>query len=344
MTPRSLLFSAQEAPIFDKLKRLEQMDPSLGAGIEVLEFGLCANPRDNTAPLISSGFEEVHCIDDGFCIYFTDAVIEQDWAVMGASKQRSLRLRVVVSGRADFSDADHQISSEPECCVFLIEPAGERLTASYKGKTEHKYCQLCVSEHYLQNTLQLQADELPGMLLKNWSDNKSVLGNFAIDRKTYSTALRFFNIDSEGQWRRLEIRAIALELLRQLFKDWMRPQDNTEVLIKLRPEERNTLFKLRDEIDKHPAHQKTIKELSRQTGLNRNKLHYGFKKLFGRSIHEYYTRQRLQLALRLLRETPSAVSEIAYQVGYSEPTNFTSAFKKYFNVLPSQIRKRQTQR
>ena len=344
MAPKSLLFSAGETQIFDKLKRLERMDPSLGGGIEVLEFGLSADPRDNKASLIRSGFEEVHCVDDGFCIYFVDALIDQDWVVMGVSKQRFLRLRVAVSGCADFSDADHQISSEPECCVFLIEPAGERLTASYKGETEHKYCQLCVSENYLKNALQLKAGELPGMLLKHWSNNRSVLGNFDIDRRTYSTALRFFNIKSEGQWRRLEIRAIALELLRQLFNDWMRPQGNTEALIKLRPEERSKLFKLRDEIDKAPAQQKTMEELSRQTGLNRNKLHYGFKKLFGRSIHEHGARRRLQLALRLLKETSAPVSEIAYQVGYSEPTNFTSAFKKYFNVLPSQIRKRQTHR
>ena len=341
MMPKSLLFSAGETQIFDKLKYLEQMDPSLGGGIHVLEFGLSANPQDNKAPLISHGFEEVHCVDDGFCIYFVDSVIAQDWVVMGISRQSFLRLRIVVSGRADFADADNQISSEPECCAFLIEPAGERLTARYTGDTEYQHCDLCVSENYLKNVLQLKADELPGMLLKHWSDNRSVLGNFDIDRRTYNTALRFFNIKSEGQWRKLEIRAIALELLRQLFNDWMRPQGNTEALIKLRPEERSKLFKLRDEIDKAPAVQKTMEQLSRQTGLNRNKLHYGFKKLFGRSIHEHYTRQRLQLALHLLKETSTAVSEIAYQIGYSEPTNFTSAFKKYFNVLPSQIRKRE---
>jgi AraC-like DNA-binding protein len=46
----------------------------------------------------------------------------------------------------------------------------------------------------------------------------------------------------------------------------------------------------------------------------------------------------MQQALKMLQSTPTPIAQIAEKAGFSEPTNFTAAFKKHFAVLPSQIR------
>jgi AraC-like DNA-binding protein len=72
--------------------------------------------------------------------------------------------------------------------------------------------------------------------------------------------------------------------------------------------------------------------------MNRNKLHFGFKQQFGVSIHEYQTEARMQVALKLLQTTELPVGQIAERVGYGEPTNFTAAFRKHFELLPREAR------
>jgi AraC family transcriptional activator of pyochelin receptor len=72
--------------------------------------------------------------------------------------------------------------------------------------------------------------------------------------------------------------------------------------------------------------------------MNPKKLHYGFKRLCGVSIHDFQTELRMQTALELLRSSRLPVAQIAERAGFSEPTNFTAAFKKHFAVLPSQVR------
>jgi AraC-like DNA-binding protein len=60
--------------------------------------------------------------------------------------------------------------------------------------------------------------------------------------------------------------------------------------------------------------------------------------MFGVSVHDFQTEVRMQQALKMLQLTRAPIAQVAEKAGFSEPTNFTAAFKKHFAVLPSQIR------
>lgn len=60
-----------------------------------------------------------------------------------------------------------------------------------------------------------------------------------------------------------------------------------------------------------------------------------FKKEAGMTFIEYLTRIRMEHAAKLLRETDMRNYEIAEACGYSNPTYFSTIFKKYFDVPPS---------
>ena len=83
----------------------------------------------------------------------------------------------------------------------------------------------------------------------------------------------------------------------------------------------------------------TIDQLSRQLGINKNKLTKGFREIYGDSIFSYHRKKSLDKASIYLISTDKSISEIALDIGYSNSSNFGYAFKKQFGVSPKQYRK-----
>lgn len=64
-----------------------------------------------------------------------------------------------------------------------------------------------------------------------------------------------------------------------------------------------------------------------------------FKKTFDVNFVEYLNRVRLKRAQDLLRNKELSVAAIGEKVGYMNSSTFTTTFKKYFGISPSQFRK-----
>jgi len=342
MQQESILILAGACDFYEKVMRMPDIDPSNGGGIDYIEFsGITLTENSSPEPLIAKGFEELHAIDDGFCVHFADAMITDRWRISTKSNTNYLRFRIAFSGTAKFkvSGIAENVADPESVCTYTVQPAGARLQANYRGGESYKYCTLSISEDFLRNRLGLTEADLPRALLSHWQNEQSVFGQFEISHSARAAALAFFNIKSRGTWRKLEIRNRALELMRLLFQAWQAPDQKPVVSMKLRPSERSKLFELRDWLTTIPETLPSMQALSQKTGLNRNKLHFGFKRLFGMSVHEYYTDIRMKKAQKLLRESKMSIADIGYAVGYSEPTNFTSAFKKHFSQTPRQARR-----
>ncbi|MGG7034993.1 MAG: helix-turn-helix transcriptional regulator [Flavobacterium sp.] len=82
----------------------------------------------------------------------------------------------------------------------------------------------------------------------------------------------------------------------------------------------------------------TIPELSMIAGINEYKLKRGFKETFGQTIFEYLSEVRLELAKNDLLEKHKTVTQIAFELGYSSPQHFSSAFKKKFDISPGKAK------
>ena len=66
-----------------------------------------------------------------------------------------------------------------------------------------------------------------------------------------------------------------------------------------------------------------------------------FKDEFGIDFREYVMRYRIREACRLFRNPNAQVSEVAYAVGFSEPSYFTKTFKRLVGARPSEVVGRQ---
>lgn len=84
----------------------------------------------------------------------------------------------------------------------------------------------------------------------------------------------------------------------------------------------------------------SLPDLARQSGINEFKLKVGFKQVYGNTVYGYLNELRMETARRMLDTRKHQVKEIAFAIGYNNPSHFISAFKKKFGVTPSKYMER----
>lgn len=80
----------------------------------------------------------------------------------------------------------------------------------------------------------------------------------------------------------------------------------------------------------------SIPVLSKMVGTNELKLKTGFKQIYGKTVYGYLMDYRMDSARLMLNEKDVQIKDVAFEVGYSNPSHFIAAFKKKFGVTPKQ--------
>jgi signal transduction histidine kinase/DNA-binding response OmpR family regulator/ligand-binding sensor domain-containing protein len=82
--------------------------------------------------------------------------------------------------------------------------------------------------------------------------------------------------------------------------------------------------------------QLSVESLAEEIGLSRVQLYRKITALTGLSVNELIRKLRLQRASQLLEQKWGPVSQVAYEVGFSNLSYFSKVFKEEFGVLPSE--------
>ncbi|MFQ3597892.1 MAG: response regulator [Chloroherpetonaceae bacterium] len=142
----------------------------------------------------------------------------------------------------------------------------------------------------------------------------------------------------------LELRARALNLIEQRkrllekFSRTIRLSWDMSVAPPDRPTDEAFLQRLLHTFQKH-IHDDDfhIEHIAEKVGLSRSQLHRKVKALTGKNITEFLQEARLKRAEELLKLGRWTVSDVAYQVGYTNMSYFSKIFKDAFGVLPSEV-------
>jgi AraC-like DNA-binding protein len=140
-----------------------------------------------------------------------------------------------------------------------------------------------------------------------------------------------------GEIKRLFTESKVLELLMlQLEQMQLDGEQAGRSLIK--PEDMEKLYRAKNILDKDFANPPTLRELSRTINLNEFKLKQGFKAYYGTPVYGYITRLRMETAKRMIIYERKSIGEVAHAVGFKHQAHLTDAFKKYYGILPSQVK------
>lgn len=100
-------------------------------------------------------------------------------------------------------------------------------------------------------------------------------------------------------------------------------------------EEERLCYQLMNYIDTHIYTMKSLTEVCDITGYNYNYLSNLFKRVSSKTLMEYYTKRRFEVANLLIDEGRCSLTEISELLGFSSLYSFSRAYKNHFGYSPS---------
>lgn len=97
-------------------------------------------------------------------------------------------------------------------------------------------------------------------------------------------------------------------------------------------------------IDQYAAYPLQVADLAQVAGLSTARLHARFVAECGQTPMDYIRSRRLHLAVKMLRETPLPIGEVACRVGYTSQSAFSAAVQREFGASPGSLRRAIDQR
>ncbi|WP_339713898.1 AraC family transcriptional regulator [uncultured Kriegella sp.] len=98
------------------------------------------------------------------------------------------------------------------------------------------------------------------------------------------------------------------------------------------------LVKVEGYIRKNLKKPLSIMDLAEVAGFNATKLKRDFKRVYGITIFKHITALRMEEAKKMITQDGTSIAQAAYEVGYSNPQHFTTAFKRTMGYLPSHLK------
>lgn len=124
-------------------------------------------------------------------------------------------------------------------------------------------------------------------------------------------------------------------------RDRMRRRFSNEVINpnQLQKGERRFLLEFEALIDKNIKDSTlSVEKLSHELGMSRVQLFRKISALTNKNVADYIAEYKLQKAKILLKEQEKNIAEIAYELGFSTPSYFTTFFKQKTNQTPTEWR------
>ncbi|MGH2565552.1 MAG: helix-turn-helix transcriptional regulator, partial [Ginsengibacter sp.] len=108
--------------------------------------------------------------------------------------------------------------------------------------------------------------------------------------------------------------------------------------VKISKEEVSRLIAVKKQLEQPVSFsQPSFSSLTKIALMSSTTLKTKFKKMYGASLFQYFQRIRMEKARVLLLTHKFSVKQIGLLLGYTNMNNFTIAFKKEFNKLPSEL-------
>ena len=86
-----------------------------------------------------------------------------------------------------------------------------------------------------------------------------------------------------------------------------------------------------------------VEKMCDEVGVSRTQLHRKLKEMTGVPTSEFLRNIRLNEAARLIKEGKINITQVSYMVGFANNSHFSTAFKKYFGMSPTEYAAKYTE-
>ena len=207
-----------------------------------------------------------------------------------------------------------------------------------KEKTKARTIYLLLPEVWISTNLN-RYNELHLLMRFNQQHN-SIVYPEPFDAENRMLFDEIFETDPANPMQQMIVKNRIMLLLEQFLAKVHRKMEENSAggLQKMKPADLSKLMEIESILVRdYSRPPPTIVTLAAFSNMSVSKLKSVFKKVYGTGIYEYYQKNRMLKAKALLLTGKYNVKEVGMQLGYSNLSNFSLAFKKEFGILPSEV-------
>lgn len=245
-------------------------------------------------------------------------------------RSREYAMNYVLSGEMVLDDGNRQVHVGKGECVFI--PRDHRVTMYKKACCGEQYCgiYLCFTRPFLREMYGkyvLHKGSLGNV--EKFSPGVMKLPPSAEIESLFASMTPYFNpeVKPKDDLMRLKLEEGLLALLHTdrrfmtLLFDFSTPW-KMDIL---------------DFMNRNYMYEFSLEELAHYTGRSLATFKRDFKKVSDLTPEKWLIRKRLEVAYRLIKEEHKKVVEVYAEVGFKNPSHFSTAFKKQYGIPPTAL-------
>ncbi len=205
-----------------------------------------------------------------------------------------------------------------------------------KAGVDTKYIGIWVAPEFLVNEFDLNIKDLSPILQSMALLQRDIRTSYPISTKISNITSDIFNNDFSGNLKTKYITSKMNELLCYTVYNITRLSEallSTSGLNRRKITVLQTIIPILETENSTPP---TLQELSAIANTSISNLNKLFYSVYGISVAQYSLSFRMKSACALLKEGRLPITEIAYKVGYDNPSSFSRIYKKFFGHAPKE--------
>ncbi len=291
----------------------------------------------------TKGKLSVYDFEDGVQMFLLDGVLPKAWEIVTNSPEESpFLLFFSVRGRVAFSynGLAEPLAIEPMDTLLVSHPHVHSQTILFKGEEHTTFAWLKLDRHLYIHHI----DCLPEVVKKeaiNFFAGLTTVKEFknsGFGLKGAQMLQQVLQDKQEGLIHATFAESKAIELFSLQLRRW--EEETVKVPAKskmLRTDDMEKIIMARNLLLSDLKNAPTIEMLSKKSGVNRQKLKQGFKRMFGATINDYVRNERLRMARRLLTSGNFSIKDVASNVGYENSSYFARRYKEKYGLYPNEF-------
>jgi AraC family transcriptional regulator, transcriptional activator of the genes for pyochelin and ferripyochelin receptors len=278
----------------------------------------------------------------GMLLFIEEYQLRRELAVTTSNMLLPLGLSYCLSGRVNWTMAGRReqfITRRGECELLLAGRTNGR--AIYGADEPVVTINIMLCPGLLQSYFETPVErpdkvDIPGLPV---SGDHFLHRKGAIPEYIQSILKHLMRSPCRRAADKLLIQSKVMELV-AFQLDQLDPSDRTADAGRDKPVDHAMISRAKSILRSRMQSPPSLKSLARLVGTNETKLKKCFSAVCGTTVYGYLTACRMQRACELLEDHGMTMSQIGFELGYSERTHFSRAFSRYYGIAPSQYRQR----
>lgn len=200
----------------------------------------------------------------------------------------------------------------------------------FPANTETQYVVVGITSPELRSMLRV---EKPNQVLKTiTTEGSSFLYFESMNTETQQILKNIAAINMNDDLSNFLVQIKVQELLYHLFHKLSKRENTSQKAVNNADVEK--LMALRNLILSDLSQPPSLPALAVAITMSETKLKQLFKQTFGDTIYNYYQKIRMEEAAFLLKQSGYSVSEVGYQLGFSNLSHFSRLFQRHYSITP----------